>query len=79
MENSVVLEALIPLILKTINADSAQGVAALTLKQLQLYKELIKEFCVETSDHKILIEEVEIFCGKDPTKKDSKSNSIVSI
>ena len=68
VSNSIVLETLVPLILKTVSTEdeSPKAIAKEIHRTLTLNSGLIREFCREDKEMSDLIEEVELFCGKNP-------------
>ena len=80
-DNAVAMEILVPCVLKTITSVfvasaepmNAKDRSSVTLEKIKIFKDLIGEFCSDSKDdEKILIEEIELFCGRDPTKGKKK-------
>lgn len=82
------MEILVPCVLKTITSEfiasaepmTAKDRSALTLNKIKMFKDLIREFCNDSvDDEKSLIEEIELFCGRDPAKGKKKDEHAMKL
>lgn len=87
-DNAVAMEILVPCVLKTITTEfvasaepmNAKDRSTLTLNKIKIFKDLIREFCNDNIDEeKILIEEIELFCGRDPAKGKKKDEQAIKL
>jgi UDP-3-O-[3-hydroxymyristoyl] glucosamine N-acyltransferase len=80
VDNSVVLETLVPLLLKTVSIvdTSALAVAQEVDKTLTFNSGLLREFCHEDNEMKFLLEEIECYFAPPKAIEKGKSTSQIS-